>query len=216
MLESRTIECPKCKKTSTVKAEKIPTSFTANCSHCGELLLVGGLVKLFHQAINEENPEWPADGAGTGFVEIRPRGAKLCRCDFCTGKKKREDNWCSYCGEVKMEPPKSWENVDCCDDCQKLVDSMCLHSKHGRGNAEDGPDGSDCGCRSTDQQSLCAKAGCGFCQAAQTRALCDFNCSKKAEYDFKTKTGPWANGCEAHWIANRFYQELGTGKGQKL
>lgn len=38
----------------------------------------------------------------------------------------------------------------------------------------------------------------------------------KAEYDFKTKVGPWAYGCEEHYIDNRFYDELGIGKGQKL
>jgi len=37
-----------------------------------------------------------------------------------------------------------------------------------------------------------------------------------AEYDFKTKMGPWANACEPHWIRYRAFAELGTGKGQKL
>lgn len=37
-----------------------------------------------------------------------------------------------------------------------------------------------------------------------------------ARYDFKTKQGPWANGCRKHWEAHRFYPDLGTGKGQYL
>jgi hypothetical protein len=40
-----------------------------------------------------------------------------CGCDFCTGRKKREDNWCSRCGNTKMEPPKHWENLDVCEPC---------------------------------------------------------------------------------------------------
>lgn len=38
----------------------------------------------------------------------------------------------------------------------------------------------------------------------------------EAEYDFKTYKGPWAYGCESCWKDNRAYNELGTGKGQKL
>lgn len=37
-----------------------------------------------------------------------------------------------------------------------------------------------------------------------------------ARYDFKTIGGPWAFGCEAHYQESRYYEELGTGKGQKL
>lgn len=33
-------------------------------------------------------------------------------------------------------------------------------------------------------------------------------------YDFKTKMGPWANGCEAHWLEHRAFESLGTGVGQ--
>jgi len=40
-----------------------------------------------------------------------------CQCDFCTGAKKREDNWCARCGDVQMQPPKWWENLDVCDAC---------------------------------------------------------------------------------------------------
>ena len=46
---------------------------------------------------------------------------------------------------------------------------------------------------------------------------CDFApCEHPATYDFKTKAGPWANGCAAHWKQNRAHKELGVGKGQQL
>lgn len=35
---------------------------------------------------------------------------------------------------------------------------------HGRGTAERGP--SDCPCRGTDKQKVCASAGCGLCLSA--------------------------------------------------
>lgn len=41
------------------------------------------------------------------------------------------------------------------------------HLSHGAGTAESGPDDPDCSCRGTDDQWKCAKAGCGFCQAAE-------------------------------------------------
>lgn len=44
-----------------------------------------------------------------------------CPCDFCTGKKKHEDNWCARCAAVKMPPPKWWENMDICDQCEVEV-----------------------------------------------------------------------------------------------
>lgn len=33
-------------------------------------------------------------------------------------------------------------------------------------------------------------------------------------YDFRTKHGPWANGCEAHWREHRAEARLGVGAGQ--
>lgn len=45
---------------------------------------------------------------------------------------------------------------------------------------------------------------------------CDFDCDREARYDFKTKAGPWANGCSVHWQIHRAYKDLGTGKGQFL
>jgi len=55
---------------------------------------------------------------------------------------------------------------------------------------------------------------------AEKQPDCDF-CSlngrkKPAWYDFKTKHGPWANGCEAHYQQHRMFPTLGTGKGQQF
>ena len=33
-------------------------------------------------------------------------------------------------------------------------------------------------------------------------------------YDFATRQGPWANGCEYHWTTMSASPELGVGKGQ--
>ena len=40
--------------------------------------------------------------------------------------------------------------------------------------------------------------------------------AKDAEYDFKTQTGQWANGCKPHYESHRLYPHLGTGMGQRL
>ncbi len=44
-----------------------------------------------------------------------------CDCDLCTGKRSLDDNWCARCDEVKMQPPKRWENLDICDECEREV-----------------------------------------------------------------------------------------------
>lgn len=38
----------------------------------------------------------------------------------------------------------------------------------------------------------------------------------KAKYDFRTKTGQWANACPSHYRVHRMHRELGVGKGQRL
>jgi hypothetical protein len=43
---------------------------------------------------------------------------------------------------------------------------------------------------------------------------CDL-CDKTAEYDARTKSGPWAHLCPDHW-SSETYGQLGTGYGQKL
>jgi len=55
-----------------------------------------------------------------------------------------------------------------------------------------------------------------------TMPKCDFididdtPCDGEEMFDFKTRYGPWANGCTHHYTAHRRYDELGLGKGQKL
>jgi hypothetical protein len=45
-----------------------------------------------------------------------------CPCDFCTGTKKYDDNWCFMCANVRMQPPKWWENADMCDQCEREME----------------------------------------------------------------------------------------------
>jgi hypothetical protein len=42
---------------------------------------------------------------------------------------------------------------------------------------------------------------------------CDF-CSDRGPYDFKTRMGPWAHGCNAHWREFRANPGFGVGKAQ--
>jgi hypothetical protein len=58
---------------------------------------------------------------------------------------------------------------------------------------------------------------CDYCAEAD-------GIERPARFDFKTASGPWANGCERHWRLHARYRggpnhdepELGTGKGQRL
>ncbi len=52
---------------------------------------------------------------------------------------------------------------------------------------------------------------CDFCDFCGQNGL-----ETTAEYDFRTVFGPWANGCEAHYLQHRATTALGTGNGQKL
>ena len=54
-----------------------------------------------------------------GIPPVRDYGG--CKCDFCTGKKRWDDNWCARCGDVRLAPPKWWENMDVCDACDAAV-----------------------------------------------------------------------------------------------
>ncbi len=47
-------------------------------------------------------------------------------------------------------------------------------------------------------------------------SCCDICGRINATYDFKTKQGPWANGCKRCYLIHRLYDTLGTGKGQLL
>jgi len=42
---------------------------------------------------------------------------------------------------------------------------------------------------------------------------CNF-CEKPGPYDFATRMGPWANGCEQHWRMYRQGPTLGVGQAQ--
>jgi hypothetical protein len=42
---------------------------------------------------------------------------------------------------------------------------------------------------------------------------CNF-CNQPGPYDFVTKQGPWANGCEKCWKEHRRFATLGVGMGQ--
>lgn len=58
---------------------------TADCVRCGALLIIPGRqflgmrldifpadvhMPLFHRYMNQQDPRWPADGAGTGYMEF--------------------------------------------------------------------------------------------------------------------------------------------------
>lgn len=45
-----------------------------------------------------------------------------CKCDFCTGVKDWDDNWCPRCGDVRLSPPKRWVDMDVCDACEKAME----------------------------------------------------------------------------------------------
>jgi len=49
---------------------------------------------------------------------------------------------------------------------------------------------------------------CDFCRMNEKNV--------KAEYDFPTTQGSWANGCPKHWVMHSRSPKLGTGYGQML
>lgn len=44
---------------------------------------------------------------------------------------------------------------------------------------------------------------------------CSF-CGRPALYDFRTRNGQWAYGCQFHYSIYSMFLTLGTGKGQRL
>jgi hypothetical protein len=50
---------------------------------------------------------------------------------------------------------------------RKLAYEVTQHDSHGRGAEADGPDGSDCPCRTGTDRTLCAATGCGFCRVSK-------------------------------------------------
>ncbi len=73
-----TLNCPNCKV--EISGEKYGLTdkemqgidhCTLNCYQCNSLLLIdNGELKDFHKTIHEECEAWPADGKGTGHLEI--------------------------------------------------------------------------------------------------------------------------------------------------
>ncbi|MGH9425918.1 MAG: hypothetical protein ACRD2L_06395 [Terriglobia bacterium] len=65
------MKCPHCN--IGIKGDPDTKSYTTDCPGCGALLLCERNVKAedFHEAMNRENPRWPKDGKGTGFIEAK-------------------------------------------------------------------------------------------------------------------------------------------------
>ena len=53
----------------------------------------------------------------------------------------------------------------------------------------------------------------GFVVVVPEIPQCNF-CGEPGRYDFATRMGPWAHGCEVHWRKHRANTTLGVGKGQ--
>jgi hypothetical protein len=73
-MEEIQLLCPKCQKSF-----RVPDCFTRgdcegctmDCPHCQALLIMDkGIVKDFHQKLHDEDPRWPADGKGAGYLEL--------------------------------------------------------------------------------------------------------------------------------------------------
>lgn len=60
----------------------------------------------------------------------------------------------------------------------------------------------------SDQVVMAVLPRCDFCRQNGQETT--------ASYDFKTRQGPWAYGCERHWKQYRAENRLGTGIGQRL
>ena len=66
--------CPKCNEPIGVLGiENVSEAegCTMDCPECGALLICHkGVAKGLHEHIHSTSPEWPIDGAGTGYIEI--------------------------------------------------------------------------------------------------------------------------------------------------
>lgn len=66
--------CPNCNKSFEFTSNLTTTEIegcTANCPHCGALLLMrGGIALDFHATLHAKDSRWPKDGAGTGYVSV--------------------------------------------------------------------------------------------------------------------------------------------------
>lgn len=62
--------CPVCEQVFFFDGAVV-SNCTSNCSHCGALLLIDdNVVYPFHEKLHKDDPRWPADGTGTGFITI--------------------------------------------------------------------------------------------------------------------------------------------------
>lgn len=66
--------CPECNKGfrfTTETSMKEAEGCTLDCPHCKNILIVKeGTLKHFHKWLHSHEPEWPADGEGTQFIEV--------------------------------------------------------------------------------------------------------------------------------------------------
>ena len=61
------VSCPSCKKEFKIYGE----NGTGDCPHCNLLILMEcGKIYDFHKKMHEEDSRWPADGKGTGYIEL--------------------------------------------------------------------------------------------------------------------------------------------------
>jgi ribosomal protein S27E len=87
--EKFTVKCPACEQSYEVSVRlQDHVGATVDCKLCGELLLIhegtglGARLTKFHEHLHERDGRWPADGKGTGFVEVSdypPTAAKIMR-----------------------------------------------------------------------------------------------------------------------------------------
>ena len=68
----RRIVCPDCKEGfSTDYSREEREGATMNCPCCDTLLVfIDGKTLSFHKYMNSQYSDWPADGEGTGHVDI--------------------------------------------------------------------------------------------------------------------------------------------------
>ena len=82
------VDCPICKHDCGYTAAVLITHnfFTLDCQNCGQLLYNDdGVLVDFHARIHEGCPAWPADGRGTGYLELQGGGYSLVEQLYLSG-----------------------------------------------------------------------------------------------------------------------------------
>jgi hypothetical protein len=65
------VHCPYCNLELKFDVQELPDSFTVDCP-CGALLICeDNTAKCFHKTLHETSPEWPEDGKGTEYIELK-------------------------------------------------------------------------------------------------------------------------------------------------